>query len=243
MKVIFVFITLSVLFSQKRIHENPSNYFQEDYEEAIRFYQKKYNRLQNIIVQEDANEELVLSIGFPELIRYSMWRDMLETRMNELFYIRKGKPASNFSIGRFQLKPSFIEKLEKAIRNDTVLSEEYKHIFQFHTNSIKQERKKRIERLKSYKWQIRYLAVFTKVVESRFSINDTNKTMAERITFFSSALNHDFLCDSTEIIQWSNKKNFPYGMKHSNPFSYADVAVYFYTNDYKKITEGGLNFF
>ncbi len=243
MKVFFIYITLCFIFSQNSKQENPSEYFQEDYEQAVRFYKKKHNKLQKIIIQENANETLVLSIGFPELIRYSMWRDILETKMNELFYIRKGKPASNFSIGRFQLKPSFIEKLEHAIRTDSLLSRQYKHVHQYHTNNIKHERKKRIERLKSYKWQIRYLAVFTKVVESRFNVNDTNNTMAGKIRFFSSALNHDFLCDSAEIIQWSNKKSFPYGIKYSNPFSYADVAVYFYKNDYKNISEGGLNLF
>lgn len=224
------------MISQKTLQENPEEYFEEDYQNAVRFYQKKYDQLHDIIAANNADEKVVLSIAFPELIRYSIWKDLLETKANELLYVRKGTPTSNFSIGRFQLKPSFAEKLEQYIRQDSMLSQRFQNIYHYDISSVRKRRRERLERLKSYKWQIRYLAVFTQIVRHKFGLGEKLSTSHE-IRFMSSALNHDFMCDSVEVVKWISVKSFPYGMNHDNPFTYSEVARFFYKNDYESVKD------
>ncbi len=231
MKYFLLLILPLVLNSPQR---NVEEYFGTRYDEALSFYKKNYNKISKIIESEGVNEEIVLAIGFPELIRYSMWRDLLETSANEMFYIKKGNPYTYFSIGRFQIKPSFIEKLEDYLIQDDSLSHQYKHIYTYKSTNTKDIRATRIERLKSYQWQIRYISAFCKIVEKRFDLQD--KTLEEKIAFYSAAYNNDFLNDSSEIAKWTSIKYFPYGTKSkNNPFSYAEVANYFSKHGYPQV--------
>lgn len=53
-----------------------------------------------------------LAIVSPELIRWTAFKDFFETTALELLYVKKGKTYADFSIGHFQIKPSFVEQLE-----------------------------------------------------------------------------------------------------------------------------------
>jgi len=55
----------------------------------------------------------VLSIVFPELIRFNAIQDKIETFALQSLYVKYGKDYANFSVGPFQVKPSFAESLEK----------------------------------------------------------------------------------------------------------------------------------
>ena len=215
--------------------KTPREYFGKKYEEAIKFYRRNMSRINHMLNETMVDKELVLSIIFPELIRYSMWKDMLETKANELLYIREGNQGAFFSIGRFQIKPTFVEKLENYIGSDSLLKKEFGRILSFESSNIKDIRRERIARLKNYQWQVYYVAAFTKVVETRFGFVKSFP-MKEKIQFFSSAYNHDFMCDLAEVVRWIHVKSFPYGMKYSNPFSYAEVALFFYQNDFSSFS-------
>lgn len=223
---VLLFITL--LFPSR---DNPKIFFGDKYEDGLKFYKKNLVKINKVILQEKGNHEIVMSIVFPELIRYSMWRDMIETSANELLYVNQGLPAGQFSIGRFQIKPSFVEKLENSIKNDPLFSKDLKYIYTYNSNNSREMRSERLNRLKDIDWQLKYVTSFCKVVESRFKIQQLSTT--EKIAFLSSAFNHSFHCDSLEIVKWKKIKTFPYGIKYDNPFSYSDVALYFYQNDLK----------
>jgi hypothetical protein len=212
-------------------NDNPREYFDDRYEDAVKFYKRHQRKILNIIDEYDGDSRLVMSVGFPELVRYSMWKDYLETKYNEIRYVNKGKPGSYFSIGMFQIKPFFVEKLEKTLKEDSLLYKKYPNIVINDSISNKQQRQERINRLKSWQWQIRYITIFTHIVINRYNLANTMQ-VKEKIAFLSSAYNHSFTCDSTEVIEWRDKKTFPYGIKRDNPFSYATVAIYFYQHDY-----------
>lgn len=224
-------IILLLCFAAER--KNPREECGERYEDAYKFYKRHYRKISNVIEEENGDQGMVMAVGFPELIRYSMWKDMLETKANELLYVKNGKPYTFFSIGRFQIKPSFIEKIEKYIKTDTVLLDSFAHIITYEKEGIKAIRAERIDRLKDYTWQIRYIATLIKIVDHRFYTSDM--TPKQRVEFYSSAYNHDFLCDSTEIVQWAKRKYFPYGAKHDSPFAYSEVAWFFLKNDYPEL--------
>ncbi len=213
------------------VQDNPGKHFGNDYDHAVKFLKRKSNRINKIIEDWDGDKAVIYSVVFPELIRHSIWQDFIETKANELLYVKRGRPAAYFSIGKFQQKPTFAEKVEKTIKNTPSLSSKYNEIYSFESENIRGIRAERIKRLKCYKWQIRYVIAMSKIVEDRFYFGPL-VTPQEKIRFFCSAYNHDFSCDSVEIVHWSTKKTFPYGGRRDNPFSYADVALYFYENDY-----------
>ena len=57
--------------------------------------------------------ELAVAVVFPELVRYSALMDFMETTAVKALYQQKGVKGADFSIGRFQMKPSFVEDLER----------------------------------------------------------------------------------------------------------------------------------
>ncbi|MFW6249407.1 MAG: hypothetical protein ACOC4J_06540 [Bacteroidota bacterium] len=233
-----VILSLLFIFNTNTPPEPPDAYFEDKYDDALQFYKRHDGRIDKIIEELNGEKYLIYSIGFPELIRYNMWKDLFETKANELLYAKKGKSYAFFSIGRFQMKPLFAEKVEKYIEDTDTLNHEYGHVIAYDVNgNIRAVRKERIERLKSYKWQIRYLVLFTQIVTHRFDLSAMQDS-TDRIEFFCSAYNHDFLTDSAQIARMKNKKFFPYGSKRDNPFSYSEVAVYFFENDYPSALKG-----
>ena len=76
---------------------------------------KMMNRIKRLKFEEERLSKDIVkmqektAIFFPELIRYSFIRDLLETTALEYLYIENGKNYADFSIGRMQMKPSFIE--------------------------------------------------------------------------------------------------------------------------------------
>jgi len=209
---------------------DPRQHFSGRYEDAIRFVKHNSDRLTRLIDFEGGNTDVVVSVIFPELIRFSMWKDYFETKANELMYIRDDPRGKFFSIGMYQIKPTFAEKVESFIQSTPSLASVYAHLYTYDVTGDEQIRAERLKRLKSWIWQTRYVTAFTKIVESRFSLS--SMAVDDKIAFICSAYNHDFLCDSSEVVQWISRKSFPYGIKRENPFTYAEVALFFYRNDY-----------
>ncbi|HMR44504.1 MAG TPA: hypothetical protein PKC40_11755, partial [Saprospiraceae bacterium] len=98
------------------------------YESAIKsaiinldFYEEEICATANRFKQ---NPREVMAVVFPEMIRYNLVKDFFETSALELIYANLGSREVDFSIGIFQMKPSFIEKLEDIIiQNPAVFSE------------------------------------------------------------------------------------------------------------------------
>lgn len=111
--------------------------------------------------QYDIPCDIAEAVIFPELIRYSMFQDKMESGAVKTLYITKGKEGCDFSIGRFQMKPSFAEDLEKRWMRSG-LAREYD--LYFDTKDNETARKIRITRLEKEEWQCIYLAVFLKML-------------------------------------------------------------------------------
>lgn len=184
-------------------------------------------KIQSKIYNTDNN--FISAIVFPELIRYSIYRDFFETKMLEFFYIKDGAKAANFSIGMFQMKPSFVEQLEKQVKKDTLLKK-YLSITSYKSRSLQEIRTERLERMKTPKWQITYANCFYNIVNIKFQL-ETFKTIEDKIAFYATAYNHGFNCSKEEIHKWMKIKSFPNGVNYSEPsYSYANISVYFYRN-------------
>ncbi len=224
-KLIIIILVLFLPYNEL----NPQQYFGDSYTEALIFCKNNKLNLITIFEKYDVNPKLAVSIVFPELIRYNRFRDFVETSALEIAYISGGKESADFSIGNFQMKPSFVEMLELEISknnytNVPLFSEIYKYPV---ISDVKQIRSERISRLKNKTWQIKYLACFYKLAEVKFK--DKYRNDREKLLIFSSAYNLGLNSSIENIFKISKSKSFPYGNPKTGRFSYFDVAVYFYS--------------
>jgi hypothetical protein len=188
----------------------------------------KFSMADSVCRSYQLNLKQVLPIALPECARYSSLSDKLESSANFYLYVTLGTSYGNFSIGHFQMKPSFIENLEKEVAKYPGLKQ-FNFINDFGKNvtDATMIRKKRLSRLDSEWWQLQYLCCFYKVMEAKFATvsfeNDVHK-----FRFFAAAYNRGFHLTEKQIREWMDKPAFPTGkIDASRNFSYASVAVEF----------------
>lgn len=206
---------------------SPYNFFGSDYKKAIKIFTENKEYL---FEQLENNEKYIVcnSIIFPEFIRYSVFKDFLEIEALKLGYVQFGSESIDFSIGYCQMKPSFIEKLEQKIQHSTDLYSKYHSLIQYNDTSINAIRKKRIERLEDFNYQVKYLSCFYDIMETKTKNFQWN-SMEEKIAYYATAYNYNFSAPKESILKMQDAKIFPYGSKYKGEqFSYAEVSIYFF---------------
>lgn len=212
---------------------DPRIWFDTQYVDAIEQCRFKRKIIFQSLHRSQIPVEEAMSVVFPEMLRYSLWRDIFETKALELLYVNQGASAADFSIGWFQMKPSFAEKIEREIALNDSLAKELDFLIYYKAciNDTLAIRRERIARLKLFQWQLFYLDAFLTLIKSKFDFENTDKI--KRLSMMAAAYNRGWKIgiDTSSF----HAKNFPYGRGGKNPFSYAEVAVYFYKNDANKI--------
>lgn len=217
---------VSTHFAQKQ-KENFSEIFSGDYQRAIKFL-KTEKRIDSIIRSYRFNPKEVTAIIFPELIRYNSIQDKIETFALETLYVQYGKEYANFSVGEFQIKPSFAERLEIDFLKKFGGKELLRHFQINATDTIQSEasRTKRLKRIKSKEGMINYLCLFWKVISTKYP---TWKNEEEKIRFFATAYNCGYWKSTTDIESFQSKKFFHTGFSiNSTKYKYADIAWYYF---------------
>jgi len=208
----------------------PSQYFGSSYTDAISYYQDQKAEIVSFFSTYNISAQEAIAIVFPEIIRYNRFRDFAETTALEVIYVQAGKDIADFSIGRFQMKPSFVESIEHELLSYKDLSKTFVEIISYDPNiSIEYIRNERIERLKQELWQLKYLACFIRLAEKRFATELNNKPQ-ERLMILSSAYNKGLNSTYEELKELSVKKTFPFGTTINGRFSYFNVSNYFFTH-------------
>lgn len=134
--------------------------------------------------QYEVPGDIAESVVFPELIRYSIFQDKMETGAVKALYITKGSGGCDFSIGRFQMKPSFVEELEKRWMRSG-LARTYG--LYFDTKDNETARRIRISRLEKEEWQCIYVAVFLKMLYLDYSLEPL--PLKEQVQLAATAYN------------------------------------------------------
>jgi len=207
--------------------EDYSEIWGDDYAHAMQFARDNCEDMTAIANRYGHSGEEALAVVFPELLRYSMVSDFLETAVVETGYVRYGRGYGDFSIGRFQMKPSFVEKLEEKVCNTPEL-EKFIPLFSYEGRDEISVRSERVQRLKQTSFQIQYLICFISVAEAhyeRLSCMDEK----ERIRFLATAYNAGWEHSEERIIKLSRRKTFPWGPSFGGrQYSYADISEDFY---------------
>ncbi len=219
--LLFVF---TLLAQQKQ--EDYSTIFLDDYQKAVRFLRHE-KWMVPLIQAHDLNPSEVIAVGFPELVRYNSLQDKIETFALESLYVQYGKEYANFSIGLFQLKPSFVESIEIdffKLGGAKKLFEEF-HIAASDTVKDWEGRFQRLKRMKDKQWLTSYLCLYFKVMEARYP---NWRSSEEKIKFFSCAYNCGYWKSKIEIDSFLKKKFFYVGLLTSKKYCYADIAWYYF---------------
>ncbi len=229
---IYVVLTLFLILLQDKL--NYEKIFGSDYTNALDYFVDKKELIGQKFETFRVDKELLIPIIFPERIRYSIIRDMIETSAVELVYVEYGSDYIDFSIGDFQLKPSFASKIETSVLNSALLKQKYSHLVTYNKNGIYEVRKERVERLKSLEFQLIYIAAFYDILIQKFDLS--GKSALEKIAFLSTSFNYGFMGAKGEIEAHVSDRYFPFGSKYKGKqYSYSDVSIDFYLNHYHSI--------
>lgn len=133
----------------------------------------------NKFIQTTLNDKIgrhgcysAISIVAPEVCWYSSISDKAETYALKVLYAQTGK--GDFSIGYFQMKPSFAEQIENIIKSNNELKKNYSELIILDDTS-QAIRAERVSRLSSLKYQTLYLAAFYEISKNRISKWSSNK--------------------------------------------------------------------
>jgi hypothetical protein len=175
----------------------------------------------------------LIAIVFPELVRYSAIRDKVEIVLLKSLYVYKGEEFADFSVGIFQIKPSFAEKIRKEAGrlDDPAFANLFKPENDF--ASEKEFRGSVVAELENPESAFNYVLAFYKICESRFAgIAWPGHT--EKVRFYATAYNCGFDFPETYIRQMMHRKFFTIKhLKQPPYYAYADVAVSYYQKQKK----------
>lgn len=180
------------------------------------------------------NDELMVkSIVFPELVRYNMLKDFFETASLKILYVENGSKSVDFSIGEFQMKPSFIEDIENEVVR--LKLKDYFFINKFKKSQIEAIREERVDRLADMYWQLVYINCFVSIMSEKYKSKEF-KSIEERLQFYASVYNTGINAAESKIIKNITNRFFPYGKSYRGvQYSYSDVSLYFYKKTKKQI--------
>lgn len=200
--------------------------FGEDWTKAENFEKENRSWMEPVLTKNHISYPLAISVIFPELVRYSALRDKMEITLLKTLYINLGEYYANFSIGQFQMKPSFAEQirnqapsfLQKRSGITFKTSKEYDNITDFRRSIVKD--------LEDPEIQINYLISFIKICEKNYRTK--TKDEYSMVRFLAAAYNYGFDKNSEAIESMIDKKYFNTKLFKTENYSYSDVSLFWY---------------
>ena len=201
--------------------------FGRDWTDANRFVREHHEEWKQEFELFGVDARLAEAVVFPELIRYSIWKDEIERAAVNGLYISKGREGADFSIGRFQMKPSFAEEVEQAW-NASPLAKEYGFSFNMADNN--EARRSRVRRLSDMQGQCRYLAIFIRLQLLRLP-QLQQVSQEEQVRLLATAYNRSFSASWQSLCKMQHERHFHTDViktRSTRFYCYADIAAQWY---------------
>lgn len=197
------------------------------YYDAVEYLEKN-TWIYDTLVKANISPELAFSVVFPSLTRYTAIRDIMETSAMRTLYVQSGRKYAKYTVGRFQMKPSFAELVERNVIKYKLWD------YKFKTQNNPKARSERARRLDSPDWQVQYLILYIKVMDKRFS-HIKWKTPQDKVRFYSTAYNVGFNKNERTIKYMMSKRSLLRSSRDAKSrLRHGDVAVWFFENDCRK---------
>lgn len=208
------------------VHTSPKQFFGQDYNNALFRLKKDSPVIHRVASENKVNEHLVCAMVFPEYIRYSFLSGLLETKALDVLYLAGGSKTADFSIGNFQMKPSFAELLEEKIKADKEWKKKYAALIPQGKNKH-QVRSARLQMLKQTEKQALYACAFVEVCTKQYELETLGDD--EKLQYLSTIYNRGMQANKKEIGSCLCRRTFPYGVKYKEQqFAYWEVALDYY---------------
>lgn len=227
-RIFLIFFT--VIWSEGLAFSQGTDYkriFGSDWERAEAFVSDNESWMKQLSVTYNVSYPEAVAIIFPELIRYSSLRDKMEITLLKTLYIYHGDDYADFSIGQFQMKPSFAESVHKKA---PLLRGKLRNQFKERTryNDIRKYRSSVVRDLEQPESQFLYLIAFIKICETIYNLKDMDED--HRLKFLATAYNYSFQKNFEEVNETIGKRFFYTKLVKTETYSYSDISVYWYNN-------------
>lgn len=194
--------------------------------ETVAFINENRTVIRNTLSDLSATEQLMaVSIVAPEISQFSSFLNYLELRTLFVMYLNTGK--SDFSVGYFQMKPGFVENLEKKVASSESLSKRFKDVIP--SGSEREKREFRLKRLASLTGQLRYLELFIVVARTKTSHLKFGDNSA-KLKYWATLYNSGVDLNESDVYRLQKLNLFP---KFEKKYNYAAVSNEFF-NELKK---------
>lgn len=226
-RILFVLILFAGLFRSGTAQ--PLNYneiFGNDWQTALTFIEENNSWIKPAFEKYNIPYAEAVAVIFPELVRYSALRDKMEIATLKALYRNLGADYANFSVGVFQIKPSFAEKIRAGA--PAAMGKKAKDLFK-KRSAYKNDwsfRASIIADLEKPETELNYLIAFYKICETSF--NKDWKDEALKLRFLATAYNCGFWKSAKEIEEMSDRKFFNTKLFKTENYSYADVSLFWY---------------
>jgi hypothetical protein len=227
-RIIFIalnFVCFGIVsFSQKTDYQK---IFGSDWEKAESFISENETWMKQLSARYDVSYPLAIAVVFPELIRYSALRDKMEITLLKALYINLGEDYANFSIGQFQMKPSFAESIHRKV---PLLKGRLRNQFRekIKSEDIRKYRASIVKDLEQPESQFLYLISFLKICGTVYNLMELDEE--EMLKFLATAYNYSFQKSFDEVNKMTDKKFFYTRLIKSESYSYADISTFWYRN-------------
>lgn len=206
--------------------------FGEDWKKAEAFEMENRGWIKPLLEKNHISYPLAMSVVFPEIVRYSALRDKMEIGLLKTLYVNLGEEYADFSIGIFQMKPSFAETIRD--ESSTFLGPRSGIKFKLPSDydDVKNFRKSIINDLENPESQAIYLITFIRLCEKKFNLKRLNEKGLVR--FIATAYNYSLDKTALQIVNMEDKKFFSTKILKGETYSYSDISLFWY----KQFLEG-----
>ena len=173
-----------------------------------------------------ANPDFALAIVFPEMLRYSSARNIMELLATKLVY-SISPSFTGCTIGHFQMNVAFAETIERYVGLSVSLKSKYPAIDFGGDNKGFGERYRRVGRINSASEEADYLYAFIDICTDKFALGDLDDEA--RLVLLATAYKAGMSRSREELEQVSELNSFPNGLNSpSSKWNYATIALEFY---------------
>jgi len=233
MKLKLILIAFAFVSFTKPVTNDYKKDFGNDYTHAVQWLKLNSCSFEQAATRFDIPAQDLKAIVFPELIRYNTVYDAIEINSLKYLYVSEGCAYADFSVGHFQMKPSFAEMVEQDANQ--YLDQNFLQACGFdklkNIADNEDSRNERITRMSSVEQQLVYLCTFYKICEARFA-GQQFASANEKIRFYAACYNAGYR-RSYEDIRAAQVKNYFHTGKFFTTvnYNYADISNYYFEKE------------
>jgi hypothetical protein len=212
---------------------NYKEIFGDDWQKAEKFISENKRWMEPAAERLGIPYNVAEAVIFPELVRYSALRDKIEITLLKALYINLGQDYANFSIGQFQIKPSFAEKIREFAVSTP--GRKIKNLFKYdyEKDNARDFRSSIVSDLEDTVPEWNYILAFFLISDKRFDLKGMD--VETKIIFLATAYNYGFYRTKDEIDKMTGRKFYNTKLFGDNNYSYSDIALFRYKQiDLKK---------